>query len=82
MPIQVEQYSYFMLRIRRTASERPGEPPELEGLVEHLGTGEKRPFLSGEELLLLVGNWCGRVRIPFVVPAPEPHDPAPAPPTT
>lgn len=29
----------------------------IAGLVEHLGTGEKRSFSSGDELLRLVGSW-------------------------
>lgn len=74
MPSQVEHYSHFMLRITRTAAERAGTQAELAGVVEHLGTGEKRPFASGAELLLLVGAWCGRVPAPPIAPRPEPGD--------
>jgi hypothetical protein len=61
-----------MLRVRRTAAERGGAPTELAGLVEHLGTGEKRLFASGAELLLLLASWCGRTPAARVVPTPEP----------
>jgi hypothetical protein len=51
-------------------AEPAGAPADLEGLVEHLGTGEKRPFASGAELLRLVASWCGRSA--GTLPVPEP----------
>jgi hypothetical protein len=36
------------------------DPPVIAGAIEHLGTGEKRSFVSGEELLRLLGSWPGR----------------------
>lgn len=36
------------------------DPPVIAGAIEHLGTGEKRSFVSGEELLRLLGSWPNR----------------------
>ncbi len=36
------------------------DPPAIAGAIEHLGTGEKRTFVSGEELLRLLGSWPDR----------------------
>jgi hypothetical protein len=55
-------FDYFMVRITRTE-----EPAQLAGLVERLGTGEKRSFSTGEQLLGLVAAWAG----------PDPNLPAP-----
>jgi hypothetical protein len=46
-----DRFDYFMVRVSRTAKE-----PGLAGLVERLGTGEKRGFGSGEQLLSLMGD--------------------------
>ncbi len=70
MPGNLEHHSHFMLRVRRGMAEPAGAPADLEGLVEHLGTGEKRPFASGAELLRLVASWCGRSA--GTLPVPEP----------
>lgn len=48
---------YFMIRIHPNPDP---DPPVIAGAVEHLGTGEKRPFGSGEELLRLLGSWPDR----------------------
>jgi hypothetical protein len=49
----MDEYDYFMVRIRRPGS----APPHLLcGVMERLGTGEKRIFESGEELLRLMGG--------------------------
>jgi hypothetical protein len=47
-------FDYFMVRITRTE-----ESAQLAGLVERLGTGEKRSFSTGEQLLGLVAGWAG-----------------------
>jgi hypothetical protein len=47
-------FDYFMVRITRT-----DDPARLAGLVERLGTGEKRSFTTGEQLLGLVEAWSG-----------------------
>lgn len=48
---------YFMIRIHPNPDP---DPPVIAGAVEHLGTGEKRAFGSGEELLRLLGSWSDR----------------------
>ncbi|HEY8257881.1 MAG TPA: hypothetical protein VIG08_09510 [Gemmatimonadales bacterium] len=47
-------FDYYMVRVTRTE-----EPAQLAGLIERLGTGEKRSFSSGEQLLGLVAGWAG-----------------------
>lgn len=45
---------YFVVRVRRL----PGTPiGEVTGVVERLGTGEKRPFRSGAELSQIIEEW-------------------------
>jgi hypothetical protein len=48
----IDQVSYFMLRIRRT----PDGSTVLGGMIERLGTGEKRSFDSCEELIDLISR--------------------------
>jgi hypothetical protein len=45
-----ERFEYFMVRVTRSAL----EPDRVAGLVELLGSGEKRSFSSGEQLVRLV----------------------------
>jgi hypothetical protein len=47
-----ERFEYFMVRLTRFAR----QPDRLAGLVERLGTGEKRSFDTGEQLVRLVGG--------------------------
>ncbi len=47
-----EKFEYFMLRLTRTAV----EPDRVTGLIEQLGSGEKRSFDTGEQLVRLVGG--------------------------
>ncbi|MFL5403112.1 MAG: hypothetical protein ACJ8BF_09890 [Gemmatimonadales bacterium] len=47
-----ERFEYFMVRITRSAR----EPDRVAGLVERLGSGEKRSFNTGEQLVRLVGG--------------------------
>ncbi len=47
--------AYFMIRIQRTGS----DPRAISGAIERLGTGERRTFQDGEELLRLVSSWPG-----------------------
>ena len=46
-----ERFEYFMLRIHRAPGDEPGQP---SGTVERLGTGWKRHFVGGGELLALL----------------------------
>lgn len=45
-----ERFEYFMVRVTRSAH----DPERVAGLVELLGSGEKRSFSSGEQLVRLV----------------------------
>jgi hypothetical protein len=47
-----ERFEYFMVRLTRNAS----EPDRFAGLVERLGSGQKRSFDTGEQLVRLVGG--------------------------
>jgi hypothetical protein len=47
-----QRFEYFMVRVTRT----PHQPERIAGLVERLGSGEKRSFDTGEQLLRLVGG--------------------------
>jgi hypothetical protein len=47
-----DRFDYFMVRVTRAEDDA-----RLTGLVERLGTGEKRSFGSGQQLLWLVGSW-------------------------
>jgi hypothetical protein len=48
-----DRFEYFMIRVTR--SER--DPDRVSGLVERLGSGEKRGFETGDQLLRMVGGW-------------------------
>jgi hypothetical protein len=48
-----ERFEYFMIRLTR--SDR--DPDRVAGLVEWLGTGEKRSFETGDQLIQMVGGW-------------------------
>ncbi len=49
-----ERLGYFLLRIRRPAGAQATEP---DGVVERMGTGEKRRFASIAELVRLMNDW-------------------------
>jgi hypothetical protein len=46
------RFEYFMVRLTRSAI----EPDRVAGLIERLGSGEKRSFDTGEQLVRLVGG--------------------------
>jgi hypothetical protein len=46
-------FQYFVLRLSRSGV----EPNRVSGLIERLGSGEKRWFSTGEHLLRLVAAW-------------------------
>ena len=48
-----ERFEYFMIRLTRSEK----APERVAGLVERLGSGEKRSFESGDQLLQMVGGW-------------------------
>jgi len=49
-----DHFAYFMVRIRVQA---PGEPANVAGVVERLGTGRKHSFPDGKELLRVLADW-------------------------
>ncbi len=48
-----ERFEYFMIRVTRSDK----DPDRVSGLVERLGSGEKRTFETGDQLLRMVGGW-------------------------
>jgi hypothetical protein len=55
----MDQFSYYMIRIRHSPAEDRLEPL-LAGVVERLGSGEKQNFADGAELLRLLSGWTER----------------------
>lgn len=51
--MMTDSFEYYMVRIHRS----DGDPRQVTGHVERLGTGEKRRFGSGEDLVRLVAAW-------------------------
>jgi hypothetical protein len=47
-----ERFEYFMVRLTRS----PRDPDRVAGLIERLGSGQKRTFDTGEQLVRLVGG--------------------------
>jgi hypothetical protein len=48
-----ERFEYFMVRLTRSDK----DPERVAGLVERIGSGEKRSFETGDQLLRMVGGW-------------------------
>jgi hypothetical protein len=46
---------YFIVRVRRISGAALGD---VSGVVERLGTGEKREFRSSTELAQVVAEWA------------------------
>ena len=55
-PSGIEGFDYFVVRLARTRD----DPGRLAGQVERLGSGERRSFDTGEQLVHLVTGWSGR----------------------
>lgn len=52
------QFRYYMIRVQTPANAAPtDDSPELSGVVERLGSGEKRDFSDAAELVRLVTAW-------------------------
>jgi hypothetical protein len=52
------QFRYYMIRVQTPADAIPTDgAPELSGVVERLGSGEKRDFADAAELVRLVTAW-------------------------
>ena len=52
-PSEIDWFDYFMVRLSRVAN----EPDRLSGLVERIGSGERRSFDTAEQLVDLVALW-------------------------
>ena len=48
-----DSFEYYLVRVRRSTADLR----QVTGHVERLGTGEKRRFGSGEDLVRLVAAW-------------------------
>jgi hypothetical protein len=48
-----DRFEYFMVRLTRSDK----DPERVAGLVERIGSGEKRSFETGDQLLRMVGGW-------------------------
>jgi hypothetical protein len=48
-----DRFEYFMVRVTRSEK----DPGRVAGLVERIGSGEKRSFETGDQLLRMVGGW-------------------------
>ncbi len=46
---------YFIVRVRRISGAALGD---VSGVIERLGTGEKREFRSSSELAQVVAEWA------------------------
>lgn len=62
--VDPRRFAYFMVRLQRPAA---GGEAGLTGVVERLGTGEKRAFASAAELSELLDLWS---------PAADPRPPS------
>jgi hypothetical protein len=51
-----EHFQYFMVRLARSNA----DPASLSGLIERIGSGEKRTFGTGEELVHQFTSWSIR----------------------
>jgi len=52
----VDEFAYFMIRVRRKAG-KGAEGSPLTGVIERLGSGEKYAFENAKELVRLVNTW-------------------------
>lgn len=48
-----DRFAHFMIRLRR----RGTDTQAISGLVELLGSGEKEPFDTADDLLRLLTSW-------------------------
>jgi hypothetical protein len=49
----IPTFDYFVVRLNRTDP----SPDRITGLVERLGSGEKKPFDTAEHLTRLIASW-------------------------
>jgi len=48
-------YGYFVLKLRLVPA---GDAPSCAGMIERLGTADRRSFENAEELLRLLSAWA------------------------
>lgn len=60
-PPGAARFGYFVVQ---TQVVRDATGVALTGVLEDLGTGEKRPFSGGEGLARLVAEWATRSGVP------------------
>ena len=58
---QSSQFGYFVVQAR---ADRLGPAAEVSGVLETLGTGDKTPFQSADDLARLLREWGGRLPSP------------------
>jgi hypothetical protein len=49
----IPSFDYFVVRLHRTGP----TPDRIAGMVERLGSGEKQPFDTAEDLTRLLSTW-------------------------
>lgn len=64
-------FAYFTVRLRVPG---PGEAASLAGVVERLGTGRKRSFSDGQQLLCLLAEWSHAPSIRVTEDVAHDHD--------
>lgn len=61
IPDRAIHFGYFVVQMRAT---QDTTGVEVTGVLEDLGTGEKRTFSSGDGLARLVSEWATRTGVP------------------
>ena len=51
------EFRYFMLRLRVRPDDATASMPMVTGVVERLGSGERRDFSNAQELVQVVSTW-------------------------
>ena len=51
------EFRYFMLRLRVGSDAATTRMPMVTGVVERLGSGERRDFSNAEELVQVMSTW-------------------------
>ena len=56
--VAIAGFGYFVLKLKLAPA---GEPHACAGIIERLGTAERRNFENAEELLRLLADWASDV---------------------
>jgi hypothetical protein len=57
----VDEFAYFMIRVRRKAGKGAEDDP-LTGVIERLGSGEKSGFVGPDELVAVMTRWTAPLK--------------------